>query len=534
MTFAWVALAWAAWAAGSEPAPVPALRPGQPIAGIVVERHNVFDLDDSSQDNRLFRLADGIHSMTREGVIRRELLFSVGDPYTPGLLSETERNLRRLPFIRKVEVSAVATSSGPVVLVRAWDSWTLELAGNFKRAGGVSTAGLGVADSNVLGFGKGVGAAYTKNASVVSRSVSYDDPQFLRSRANLNLSAAEASDSRHYGLNLSRPFYATIARSAVSVSGEYSEGRISAYQGLVPVGTIERRNYDSALTYGYALEASLRRTRRLSVSLENQHADYLAVPDQTTLFVPQADQHTSLVLAYDYQETSFIKQKRIQKLSRDEDFNMGWGVSPSIGYAPRSALLGSTGEKIEPKLDVRKGFSSELGQFLFLRGAYLSTYVNGGNGGRVATLEANYFCRYFPRNTLAARALLDHGWRLDGYTQLKLGEDSGLRGYRAEQFTGNRRLLFNVEDRIFFFEDAGHLLDAGGVLFFDSGYVWMPEEAFRFDDLKSSVGFGLRLGATRSSTNEPLRIDVAHALNDNHFPTRWTLLIQAGVAFGPQ
>lgn len=530
----WAALAALLLGSGAAARPTaPALLIGQPIQDIIFESHNVFDQDKPEEARRIFKLANSIHVLTHKKVIKRELLFSVGDLYDPELLRETERNLRRLSFIRKAEVAGVYGSSGPVVIVRTWDAWTLELNASYKRAGGVTDTRLGAADRNLLGYGKTASLLYTGTGQDADRSVLYHDPQFFGKRLAYSVSAGKTATTQHYGTSLGRPFYATIARSSFIGGINYNVDQPGVYRNLAPAGTVGRRSYDANLTYGYALEASPLRTRRLSLGLLHQRADYSLLADQPTLFVPDADQHTSLVLGAEYQDNFFIKQRRIQKLSRDEDFNMGLGLSPSIAYAPRLAALGTTGELITPKLELRKGISSELGQFLILRGDYLSQYVNGGNGGRVATVDAQYFCRYFPRHTVAAHVAFDHGYRLAPQSLLSLGEDNGLRGYRSKQFQGNRRLLFNAEERVFFFEDIWKIIDGGGVVFFDTGYAWMPEQAFRFADLKSSYGFGLRIGATRSASNDPLRIDIAHALNDNLSPSRWTLSIQAGHSFGP-
>lgn len=475
-----------------------------------------------------------MHRRTRRRVVERELLFAVGDPYDPELLKETERNLRALPFLRRVEIVGVDSSSGAVVIVRTWDAWTLELVGRFSRVGGESNLAAGASDRNLLGFGKSASAIYQKSGSSIQRSAQYQDPQLWGfPHLVYQLSATDSTDSRRYYTQIGRPFFASIAKTSLIAGGSYTDDRQSVYQGFTPAGTVGRRDLDAFVTAGYALEATPKRTRRLTATVDQHRDDYSRLLDQDTVFVPDPDQHSTLTLAYQYQEVEFIKQKHIQKLSREEDFNVGLSFNPSIGYAPRWAALGASGEKILPALDVRKGFVSELGHFLFLRGNYLSTYVNGRDGDRFATAQALYFCRYFPRHTVAANAQFDRGWRLDAGSLMGLGEDSGLRGYRAKQFQGDRRLLFNLEDRVFLVENLFRLVDAGGVLFTDAGNAWMPNERFRLSDLKTSFGFGLRLGATRSANNEPVRIDIAHAMNDNHFRSRWTVSLAAGAAFGP-
>ncbi len=516
----------------STPRGLPAPRKGEPIVKIQIETHNVFDLDKPGESIPPFHWANAIHIVTKEKVVRREVLFSEGDPYDPALLQETERNLRALPFIRKAEVIGVETSSGCVVVVRTWDSWTIQVTATFNRAGGVNQTRAGLAEGNLLGRGKTAGVLYSGPGPDTDRTLNYRDPQVLNQHLVYELSAGESNLTRHYSTSLTKPFYASIARYSLAGGGNYVEDRSTIYGDVTPVGTVARRTYAANLTYGYALAATTRKTNRLSLSLVHDHADFMPAPGESALFIPDETQHTGAQVSWDFQELDFIKQRRIQKLSREEDINMGFGMTPILTYAPRSAELGTTGALLNPRLELRKGFSSELGQIVLFKGDYSSNYVNGGNGMRLASIDAQYYCRYFPRHTAAAHVEFVHGWRLDGADQLTLGEDTGLRGYRAGQFQGNRLLLLNAEDRIFLVDNLWKLVDAGAVVFVDSGYVWPANRAFAPSDLKTSYGFGLRIGATRSSDNEPVRIDVAHAVNDNHFPSRWTISIQTGRAFG--
>ncbi|PIP82310.1 MAG: hypothetical protein COR54_15505, partial [Elusimicrobia bacterium CG22_combo_CG10-13_8_21_14_all_63_91] len=75
--------------------------------------------------------------------------------------------------------------------------------------------------------------------------------------------------------------------------------------------------------------------------------------------------------------------------------------------------------------------------------------------------------------------------------------------------------------------------DIGAVVFFDSGYVWPASSRVQPNDMKSSVGLGLRVAPSRSAGNSPVRIDLAYALSDNKSSSRFSLSILAGQAFGP-
>lgn len=523
----------AALAAAASPSRAQAPATGSPISEIRFEGHEVFDPANPDESARIFRLADQVHVRTREAVIRRELLFKPGDPYDPALVAETERNLRRLPLFRKVAIEGVQTSSGTVVYVRTWDSWTLDVAAQFSRVGGANAAKLGLGDRNILGYGKAASVGYAKSGGSVTRSLEYQDPQFLGRRVNYRMSAQEGSDSRAYGLAVSRPFFASITRSQFSGGFDYAEGRTTVLErGIEPIGLARQRSYDANLTYGYAFAATPSLTRRLTVGLRHRRLEFTSVEDPAAApWIPDAERHTDVQVTGEYQELAYIKQRRVQKLSKDEDVNLGLVVSPSLTYGPRWSVLGATGEETTPAVTISKGAGSGEPQFAVLKAGYSSTYFNGGDPMRLATAETQYYCHVGQVHTLATRVEFDQGWRLDAPHLLYLGDDNGLRGYHAKQLQGTRKFVFNAEDRVFLFQNLMKLVDGGAAAFFDTGSAWQPERRMSLADFKSSVGIGLRLAAARSADNNPVRIDLAHALNDNNFNSRWTVSIQAGHAF---
>ena len=119
--------------------------------------------------------------------------------------------------------------------------------------------------------------------------------------------------------------------------------------------------------------------------------------------------------------------------------------------------------------------------------------------------------------------------------ELLLGARSGLRGYDDRTFSGDHRLLFNIEDRFHIKEDIFKLISLGGVFFFDMGGV--SRTGFGdiiTDELYADVGFGLRFGMTRSSGGNVVRLDLAFALRDGPDGTeQWDprILITSGQLF---
>lgn len=528
-------------AAPADARPRPALRApaGRVIASITVESNNVFDLSVPAEDKLLYRAADHVHVRTREAVIRRELLFKVGDAYDPNLVEETERNLRSLPFIRRAEaVPAVNADGGVDIVVRTYDSWSLELAAAYKRAGGATSIRGGIADHNVLGGGKLVSAIYDRNGTSSSKSFGYQDPQFLHHEHLVYaLSAVKSPGVETFALALERPFYASIVPRAMGGTVSYSKATVSTFPGPTPTptgtpaaGAVSKGTIEAGLHYGIAFATSTERTRRLTAGILAHHAEYSELPGQASGPIPNREQLAFLRLEGDFQELDFLTVRRIAKFTHDEDYNLGFAVVPKLDWAPYISALGSTQSQFVPSVTVTKGYTW-ADQLLFLNSAYSSKYVNGANGGRVATVGATYYVRGLRYQTFAFHSALDLGWRLDPATPLFLGEANGLRGYGLAAFRGDRRFLFNIEDRIFVWDELLQLIDVGAVAFYDSGYAWRTSSSVKIQDLKSSVGLGLRLAPSRSSNNVPVRIDCAYALNDNQTRSRWSLSILAGQAF---
>jgi len=514
-------------------------KPATDLAGLVIgsiriESFDVFNTNVYPESLPIYRMANKLHRTTRESVVRRALLFAVGDRYDANLLRETERNLRQLAIIRHASADAVVNSSGTVdVVVRTYDAWSLELIANFKRAGGASEWKAGVTERNLLGSGKAVSAAYNQNGRTPTKSIEWRDAHFLgRSQLSQTISAATGPDTRRYAFGLDRPFFASITRHAYALGGSYEDTRTTIYDGQIVAGDARRSATLAGASWGVALATSTERTRRVRAGVMNRHVEFSRVPHGPAS-VPANEQLVFLQLGADWEDLDFVTERRMQKFTQDEDYNTGLGIFPTLSWAPKLRALGSTASQVLPGLTVRKGFDWE-DRLLLLRASYTTAFINESNSNRVAGGDALFFIAGLPRQTLVLHAAYDHGWRLDPGSLLKLGESNGLRGYGLEQFSGERRLLLNVEDRFFLMDELLRVLDVGAVLFYDAGWAWGSATRTQLTNLRHSVGVGLRLAPSRSGSNSPVRIDLARALNPNGTATRWSLSILAGHAFGPE
>src|SRR6266581_3512877 len=138
------------------------------IGKVVIDNENIFDLTDPRENNWLFRLANRVHIKTRPNVIRTQLLFKPGDPYSRRVLDESERILRSARYLYDASIRAESFHDGRVdVVVRTWDVWTLNLGFNFSRSGGANSTGAQIEELNVLGTGIALHARRTSDVDRV-------------------------------------------------------------------------------------------------------------------------------------------------------------------------------------------------------------------------------------------------------------------------------------------------------------------------------------------------------------------------------
>lgn len=122
---------------------------GRRISSIEIERIPVFD----TAGNWFERTGNNLHVQTRERVIRRDLLFEVGDTLDP---QEVVRNMQLLnsrSYISEVAVRIQPDTLNPgevVVQVLVQDKWTISVDG---RWGGDGETMVSLFDDNIMGWG---------------------------------------------------------------------------------------------------------------------------------------------------------------------------------------------------------------------------------------------------------------------------------------------------------------------------------------------------------------------------------------------
>jgi hypothetical protein len=506
------------------------------IGKIVIQANDIFDPTVPSESLWPYRAVNFLHIQTRRSVIRRELLFKEGDIYNRDLIEETERNLRRFSFLRHVHIIEVPGGNNTIDLeVRTSDTWTLEPQANFNRIGGKNNTKIGIVERNLLGTGNKVSLMYEDGENDNHRTFIYRNQQFLSRLLTLEVKDVNGPDLRQYGGTLSKPFRSTKSKDSFGISSTFTQEDIAVYSKGTEVGKFERKNRESFIEYGHSLKRSTALIRRALFSFLQQSREYAVIGGDTMGLIKPDLELSVLSMGFQWEKQDFIKEQHINKFDRDEDFNLGPGAALRFGVGQNW----EENKRIEglPQAEAQTGIGWRKGHFSLIRMSYKSRISNDTSDDLLWTTNIQSYHRLHPKNTLAFNMAYDHGHKLDPEDYLLLGEDVGLRGYPIGRFSGDKRFLLNLEDRLFFVDDWLHLFSLGGTAFYDAGYAWKPEDTMGITDLRHAVGIGFRIALSRSSRNEPIRIDLAYALNNNDKSNedkneRLVISIRSGVRFG--
>lgn len=473
-----------------------------------------------------FRIANRIHVQTREPIIRRELLFREGEAWDPLTVIQSERNLRANGSFRRVDISS---STGGVV-VRTQDSWTTNPKLSFGTEGGRSFYSYGLEENNLFGNGKSIGFAHNEDGTSRSNSVLYGDPRFLGTRLRLGASYSDASDGDSGAAFLTRPFYSLDSDNALSLSWARSLGDGNIVRDGVIFSEYRVRDRVTEASIGQRLNDDQLFVNRFEMGWYSERRQYEPTT-KTNGPLPVDQELSGPTVGWSWVVPRYVKETFVDRMEQVEDFNLGNEFSMRGGWMPKTT--GSDRDRALFYARDQQGLSLGEGRFA-LAALTLSGRTRDKrweNASMSAAANLIWKTHLVGDQTLVAHFEGVTGRYLDRDSQVTLGGGSGLRGYKNDAFVGGKAVLMNLENRFFMPGEFLHLMRFGGVLFFDSGMAAQEGAGFNRNSFKSDIGFGMRVGSTRSRGGAVGRVDLAYALNRDPGRSRWVLTIQAGQAF---
>lgn len=502
------------------------------IRSININVREVFEGEDLSWP---YRFANSLKVNTREQVIKNQLLFNEGEVYDDFTIAESERAVRRLGFVRQVTIFPTFDNGFVDILVSVQDTWTVLPQLNFSSGGGRERTEVGIRETNLFGYGKRVEIFHADDDGRKSLETVWADPQVFGSDLNLVLAHFDRSDGFRSVGSLSRPFLSLLELDSWStetelydlVSSLFEDGdesfvyrtkreKFSASYS-VSVGDPEIQIERYGFGYDYVRD-------RFKLATAEDFDDVNIDPSTVSLntsMLAENETFSGPFFSLQNVEPNYISRLYIDKFDFQEDFNLGLETEFKLTYAPE--VFGSTRDTVIAALSNRFGFEvSDQAFYRFEIGATSRADSEGFNNV-LANFDARFYRVFGPqfykdtflgRHTFASSFSLSLGKDLDRDFQFLTGGTSGLRGYEEAAFTGDTRLLLNIEQRVHLVEDLYQLVSVGMAVFAEAGGVEDTPQALFKRGIYSDVGIGLRLGFPRSSGGSVLRLDLAFPLRD--------------------
>ncbi len=486
-------------------------RKGAHITKIVIKVNNVFDLSKPDENNWLGRAANFVHITTRRSVIRQIILFAPGDTVDARVIHESERLLRKLPFVRDADI-VPGVSSGGVVTARVMvrDAWSIEGGITLHHAGGQNSWRVRADEKNFLGLGKQLLVSRDKNHERTTNEFAYGDPQLFGSRWTLLADYRDMSDGTGTIFRIRRPFYSLDTPWAVTFSASRTQFHETLYNEGHAVYDFPSIIENVNAYAGFAYRREVRSSLRLGLEFRATTDSYGKLVTYRRGFLPEPllakRRYRGFLLHWQFLQDRYSTFENLASIDRVEDFNLGWNLNVAAGYFLES--LGSIENASYAEVALNKGFAA--GKY----GLFLWNLKSHGrrNGGRfedlLAQTQLSYYDQRFAYQTLAFNLNLAAGNRLDPEEMLYLGGDEGLRGYTNHFQAGDRKWLLSIEDRVVTPWSLWGLVRVGFAGFADVGAV-RDFRTGRMSRTYADVGVGLRFGNLRSAFGHIIFLGVA-------------------------
>jgi len=506
---------------------------GAVIGNIDIDIRNIFDQSDPRERSGLFRLADELHLRTKRATIRAQLLFASGDKYRARKLAETERALRLLRYVYDAHIVPVHYADGKVdVKVITKDVWTLSPGISFGRAGGTNATSFNLQDTNILGWGKTLQISHGSTVDRTSNTVAWTDPNVLGSHWTSAATDVDSSDGRTRSLQLGQPFYSLDTPWTVNMSGLGFDRTVSRYN----LGNIVDQFKDNETSYQLSggLSSGLVDgwVKRLTFGMTYDRNIFVPTPlTATPAKVLPPDRTLSYpFVGFDILQDYYKKVGDENEIGRTEDLYFGTEVTGSVGLS--NSAFGADRNAVMLAATAVKGFELPVEQQLFLTGDFSTRIEEGRARNLIADAGAKYYWRWREACLLYAAVAATVTDSLDPDMQILLGGDNGLRGYPLRYESGTSRALVTVEQRFFTDWYPFRLARVGAAVFADAGRTWGSGVIGNSDPgLLRDVGFGLRLGNTRTGLGNVVHVDFAFPLSNIAGIQKFQFLVQTFQSF---
>jgi len=495
------------------------------IGNITYKIADVFDLSDPKEDNFAFKFLNFFHFKTRQFVLENQLLFKSGDPYSAQLIEETERNIRSNRYIYDAWITPIRYQDGKVdIQIKTQDTWSLSFGFSFDNAGGESDTSLFIEERNLLGLGTRLTLVKSSDIDRTENRVSYRDNNIAGKYIAFGFDYSNNSDGYFRALEVQRPFYAFNVTDAYGFKINSEQLTEKLYLDGIIIDQYQHGISNASIFYGFSKGLVRNRTLRWNIGTSYSENQFNELSNgETNNPLPSDNKTVALSIGANYIQNRYIKTKNFEHIMRTEDVNIGRDFSGSVGLA--STAWGSDNNAIILSAAMNNAYRVNADQLFLWTLSGSGRGVSDGFENISAYASSLYHAPNFTNQAFHAKFNFQLAHNPDDNNQLLMGGDNGLPGYPLRVQSGNRSMLFNIEQRYYTNWHLLQLVRVGGTLFFNSGSAWIPGSDIQQFKLMSDVGLGIRLESSRSESGRTLHMNLAFPLNSERASDRWLFTV---------
>ncbi len=434
-----------------------------------------------------------LHSNTRISTVNNYLLFKKDEEYNAQKLYESERLLREMPFVNRVNIAVENSSNDSIdVVVKVLDSWSLKP--RFSYSG--SKIGLGVTEENFLGLGHDMDFLYRNDSKQKQDYMygSYTANNLFGSYINTQiLGERDFWKNERINLNARRDFFSPLTKWAGGFTFEYFMRNV-----LLPMENVDTfpevqiKVYSQDLWGGYQIPVSSNSEERVSSNIaligRFQNYQYKDNPylDQFGYFTS----YSSFLASAGFIQRKFSVEKNIFQYELPEDIAYGYTANLTAGVLSRS-------NEMMPYAGVSASYGDFTKIGYFNVKAQFGRFFNEDSQNRESfRLDGTYFTnlmdwkfakvRHFFSPTLAL-GNPQHNYSYRDRISLNAPEDFPV--YNAD-YIGTKKLVLRYQIQLFVnktwknFHFSPYLTTA-------VGWLAMPAEKLLKTNANTKIGIGV-------------------------------------------
>lgn len=486
----------------------------------------------SDAEQWLFDVGNKLHIESRDGTIRRRLLFHEGDTITKARLLETERALRGELFLADCIVEVMDWGDGTAhVNVHTWDHWSLTLPISINKKGDRWLYYLGIVEYNILGTGQKLALITGQELERKLNYVEYLNNAFLPWKLRLSGRASLLSDGYNYSMALEKPMQSRTQQYSFSASASgqeltervyYDGNRFENLSGppayvdsvkqlegetntLVQFDNVGTHNVNLSGTRSFGvynkLDAGLflKYRDRYLVDGRYRYSPLLARDMSIDGSVHEINTRTDVAPGFtmSFARYDYKTVHNYHNLKWSENMDVGMRFTTRFGMNVEE--LGSANSDFYMSHDAIY-VNSWLDQHFLNVSAQMTSWINSAGDWDDGVVNGEFAYQWKPVSSTAT--LLSTSWwnyfAMEKSQQLLLGEDDGLNGYPVLYYAGQASFLGEIEQRWFPAFEIGTLVPAFAA-FLNGGNTFPTWDKFDPENLHYSVGVGLRIGLSKST-----------------------------------